>query len=64
LIVTQDRIVAIGLLTDRNLERLGDELTRLWPIDLVPQFEELLAAIDEADRRLQESAAIPPGFEG
>ena len=50
----QDRIVAVGLLTEFDLHRLGDTFSRLWPVDNVPCFEELLEAIDKADRQLQE----------
>ena len=50
----QDRIVAVGLLTEFDLDRLGDTFSRLWPVDDVPCFEELLEAIDEADRQLRQ----------
>ena len=53
MLMTGDRIVAVGLLTEFDLNRLGDTFTRLWPVDDVPCFEDLLAAIDEADRQLQ-----------
>jgi hypothetical protein len=48
-------IVAIGLLTESDLRRLGETFNRLWPIDQSTDFAELLQAIDEADerRRLQ-----------
>ena len=58
--MSQDRIVAVGLLTEFDLDRLGDTFSRLWPVDDVPCFEELLAAIDEADRELQNVARIGP----
>lgn len=51
-----DRIVAIGLLTDDDLSRLGDTFTRLWPVEDTPGFEDLLAAIDEAQERLAPEA--------
>lgn len=50
----QRQIVAVGLLTEQDLDLLGATFTRLWPVDRAPQFDELLAAIDEAERRLQE----------
>jgi hypothetical protein len=57
----QDRIVAIGLLTQRELSLLGAAFDRLWPVKEAPQFEELLRAIDKADEKLrQESANMPP----
>lgn len=47
-----ERIVAVGLLTQREVDRLGTSLERLWPIDDTPCFSNLLQAIDEADREL------------
>ena len=40
----------MGLLTQNDLMRLGDTFKRVWPVKEVPAFEELLRAIDEADR--------------
>jgi len=45
--------VAVGLLTQREVQLLGDGFTRLWPVDETPCFEDLLQAIDEADRQLK-----------
>ena len=45
-----DRIVAIGLLTQRDVFALGHDLSRVYPIDEAPCFGALLGAIDEADR--------------
>ena len=45
-----DKIVAMGLLTQNDLNRLGDTFKRVWPVTDVPSFDELLRAIDEADR--------------
>ena len=47
-----ERIVAIGLLTQRELNLLGPTFERAWPVEDVPAFGELLRAIDEADRNL------------
>jgi hypothetical protein len=47
-----DRIVAVGLLTRRDLDLLGPTFDRLWPVEETPEFSELLKAIDEADRTL------------
>ena len=44
-------IVAIGLLTQHELELLGLGLDRVFPIDAENAFEDLVRAIDEADRR-------------
>jgi hypothetical protein len=48
-----ERIVAIGLLTQRDLTLLGPTFNRVWPAEEAPQFDELLRAIDEADRALK-----------
>jgi len=50
-----DRIVAIGLLTERDLSVLGPTFDRAWPVEEAPDFKQLLRAIDEADRKLQET---------
>lgn len=50
--VTDARIVAVGLLTQRDLELLGQSFDRLWPVNETPCFGSLLQAIDEADRDL------------
>jgi hypothetical protein len=50
--MTQDRIVAVGLLTQRDVDVLGTNFRHLWPIDEAPCFSQLLEAIDEADRDL------------
>lgn len=49
----QDRIVAVGLLTQRELNLLGPTFERVWPVEDAPSFNELLRAIDDADRQLQ-----------
>jgi len=54
-----ERIVAVGLLTQRDLNLLGPTFERAWPVEDAPAFGELLRAIDEADRRLEEQA-VPP----
>lgn len=46
----KERIVAVGLLTQREVDLLGQSFTRLWPIEEAPDFDELIRAIDEADR--------------
>ena len=53
------RIVAVGLLTRRDLEVLGPTFDRIWPVEEAPHFNELLRAIDEADRRLQQTSRRP-----
>jgi hypothetical protein len=49
-----DRIVAIGLLTKRDLRLLGPAFDRVWPVEDASQFETLLHAIDEAERALKQ----------
>jgi hypothetical protein len=53
-VVSGNRIIAVGLLTQNDLDRLGDTFTRLWPVQEAPCFEELLEAIDKADEGSQE----------
>lgn len=58
----QDRIVAIGLLTQRDVFALGHDLSRVYPIDDAPCFGTLLTAIDDADRafhRAQDARRSP-----
>ncbi len=45
-----DKIIAIGLLTQKDLSRLGETFDRVWPVTEAPAFEDLLRAIDDADR--------------
>jgi hypothetical protein len=54
-----DRIVAVGLLTRRDLDLLGPTFDRIWPVEEAPGFTELLQAIDEADRRLEQEQHQP-----
>ena len=44
------RIVAVGLLTRREMSVLGQQLSRLYPITDDSKFTDLLQAIDQADR--------------
>ena len=53
----QERIVAVGLLTQQDLSLLGPTFDRVWPVEEAPNFVELLRAIDEADRNLEGSAS-------
>lgn len=48
-----ERIVAVGLLTQRDLNLLGPTFDRIWPVEEAPSFNELLRAIDEADAELE-----------
>jgi hypothetical protein len=48
-----ESITAVALLTARDVEALGTNFRRLWPVEKVPCFSDLLRAIDEADRELK-----------
>ena len=49
--MSSERIVAVALLTQSNLDAYGSALKKVFPIHETPCFSDLLAAIDEADRR-------------
>jgi len=55
----QDGIVAIGLLTRRDLTLLGPTFDRLWPVEDAPDFAEMLRAIDTADEELRQVPTPP-----
>ena len=50
--MSDQRIVAVGLLTAQDVKTLGPTFERLWPVEETPCFSHLLQAIDEADRKL------------
>ena len=45
-------IVALALVTRKELDLLGPQFDRAYPIDETPCFGELLHAIDLADRQI------------
>jgi hypothetical protein len=45
-----ERIVAVALVTEAELQLLGEGFNRAFPVDEAPCFGGLLQAIDEADR--------------
>jgi len=57
--VSDERIIAVGLLTQRDVQLLGHSFDRLWPVDERPCFSGLLRAIDEADREIRRKRAAP-----
>ena len=63
--MSHEHIVAVGLLTQQDLETLGPTFGRVWPVDEAPCFSELLRAIDEADReiRLEEERATSSRYQ-
>lgn len=54
-----ERIVAVGLLTQADLDILGAGFTRAFPIDTTPSFEDLLRSIDEVDKAFRSEQASP-----
>ena len=56
----RERIVAVGLLTQRDLNLLGPTFNRVWPVEDAPQFEELIQAIDRADEQLERNLNLMP----
>ena len=50
--MSQRQIIAIGLLTEQELQLLGEGFSRVWPVDEALRFQGLLQAIDEAEREL------------
>ena len=53
-IVSQDRIVAVGFLSEADLARLGSGFTRHFPVTQDDLFADLLAKLDDVE-------AIPVG---
>ena len=50
--MTKDRIVAVGLLTQRDLDVLGTGFNRLFPVDTddgLNGFTDLIARLDKID---------------
>ena len=58
-IASQERIVAVGLLTRRDMTALGPTFDRAWPVEECPSFSDLLRAIDDADQRLGRQGSSP-----
>ena len=48
--MSDEQIVAVGLLTQTNLDMLKGSLKKVFPISESPCFDGLLQALDEADR--------------
>ena len=61
--MSDEPIIALGLLTSSDVERLGATFTRLWPVDQTTDFSELLRAIDEAELKLRQGTADEPVVE-
>ena len=46
---SREDIVAIGLLTQEDIRRLGSSFSRLFPLPQDGTFDDLLKALDEVD---------------
>lgn len=51
---SREDIVAIGLLTQEDIRRLGQNFSRLFPVPRDGAFDDLIRAIDDADRKRQQ----------
>lgn len=60
--MAEERIVAVALLTRGDVQRLGDNFNRLWPVDETPCFAGLVEAIDAADRVVRTEQANDPNW--
>lgn len=47
---SREDIIAIGLLTQEDIRRLGQNFSRLFPVPRDGAFDDLIRAIDDADR--------------
>ena len=47
--MTDDRIVAVGFLTQRDLEALGTRFDRAFPISHDAMFDDLLRRLDDVE---------------
>jgi hypothetical protein len=54
--LADDQIIAVGLLTQRDVRALGPTFDRLWPVEDSAEFDDLLRAIDDAERSLETAA--------
>lgn len=45
----QDRIISVGLLTERDLALLGESFSRHFPVPRDHKFDRLLALLDEVE---------------
>lgn len=48
--MSDEKFVAVGLLTQRDLELLGSGFCRIYPLADTTDFSALLARIDEVDK--------------
>ncbi len=55
-----DRFVAVGLLTRRDLDVLGSGFRRAFPLDQKTDFTSLLVMIDQAERMRRHDSPREP----
>ena len=54
----RQRVVAVGLLTERDLSILGQGFKRVYHLDESDHFQALLAAIDAAEQDYKDGLAV------
>ena len=54
----RDKIVAVGLLTRADLNALGENFRRAFPVEDLGGFDGLLRAIELADEEFQQTQEI------
>lgn len=54
-----DKVVAVGLLTERDLAVLGTGFRRAYPVEEIDSFMDLLKRIDEAEGNALDRAHSP-----
>ncbi|MBV1691554.1 hypothetical protein KRR38_28720 [Novosphingobium sp. G106] len=53
----REPIVAVAFLTEANMKAVGNNLKRIYPIEDVSPFEDLLEKLDKADREMRTSGS-------
>lgn len=53
-----ERVIAVGFLTRREVAMVGAHLSRLYPLDDAGPFADLIEAIDEADQEYHRSENV------
>ncbi|WP_085808923.1 hypothetical protein [Sphingomonas sp. TZW2008] len=53
-----DRIVAVGLLTQADVDSLGGRLSRLYPVTDDDSFDDLLRALDQIPHHVKDTPAV------
>jgi hypothetical protein len=59
-----DRVAAVGLITNSDLHTLGQTFVRAWPLDHSSTFGALLASIEEAAQALESESPNGDGIAG